>query len=38
MFNRDDFAFQSYFDTGDDGIATLGSAIPDATAAYSKAF
>ena len=38
MFNSDDFSFQSYFDTGDDGIATLGSAIPNATAAYSKAF
>jgi hypothetical protein len=38
MFNNDDFSFQSYFDTGDDSIATLGSAIPNATAAYAKAF
>jgi hypothetical protein len=38
MFNSDDFSFQAYFDDGDDGIAILGSAIPNATAAYSKAF
>jgi hypothetical protein len=38
MFNSDDFAFQSYFDTNDDGIASLGGSIPNATAAYSKAF
>lgn len=38
MFNKDDFSFQSYFDTGDDSIATLGSALPNATAAYAKAF
>jgi hypothetical protein len=38
MFNTDDFAFQSYFDAGDDGIAPLGSAIPNATAAYGQLF
>jgi hypothetical protein len=38
MFKDDDFSFQAYFDTGDDGIAQLGSSIPNATAAYSKAF
>jgi beta-mannanase len=38
MFNSDDFAFESYFDTNDDSILQLGSAIPNATAAYSKAF
>jgi hypothetical protein len=38
MFNTDDFSFESYFDTGDDGIAPLGSSIPSATAAYSRAF
>ena len=32
MFNSDDFAFQSYFDDGDDGVAQLGSTIPNATA------
>ena len=38
MFNNDDFAFEAYFDTNDDSIIQLGSAIPNATAAYSKAF
>jgi hypothetical protein len=38
MFNQDDFAFESYFDTNDDGIAPLGSTIPNATAAYSQVF
>jgi beta-mannanase len=38
MFNSDVFAFQSYFDDGDDGTARLGSAIPKATAAYAKKF
>jgi hypothetical protein len=38
MFSSDDFSFQSYFDTNDDGIATLGSDAPNATAAYAKAF
>ena len=38
MFNNDDFAFQSYFDTNDDSIDPLGTSIPDATSAYSKAF
>jgi hypothetical protein len=35
---NDDFAFQSYFDVGDDGIATLGSDIPKSTATYTKEF
>jgi Glycosyl hydrolase family 26 len=38
MFNNDDFSFQAYFDTGDDSIASLGSDLPNATAAYAKAF
>jgi hypothetical protein len=38
MFNSDDFSFQAYFDDGDDGIATLGPDIPNATAAYRNAF
>jgi hypothetical protein len=38
LFNNDKFSFESYFDTNDDGIAPLGSTIPDATAAYSQAF
>ena len=38
MFSQDDFSFESYFDTNDDGIAPLGSTIPNATAAYSQAF
>jgi hypothetical protein len=38
LFNNDDFSFEAYFDTNDDGIAPLGSAIPDGTAAYSHAF
>jgi hypothetical protein len=38
MFSQDDFAFESYFDVGDDGIATLGSDIPNATATYTQAF
>lgn len=38
MFKSDNFSFESYFDTNDDGIAPLGSAIPNATAAYSRAF
>ena len=38
MFNNDDFSFESYFDTNDDSIDPLGSAIPNATAAYTKAF
>ena len=38
MFSSDDFSFESYFDTNNDGIAALGSAIPNATAAYAKAF
>jgi hypothetical protein len=38
MFKADDFAFESYFDSNDDGIAPLGSSIPQATAAYGPAF
>jgi hypothetical protein len=38
IFNTGDFAYQSYFDNNDDGIAQLGSSIPRATAAYAKAF
>jgi hypothetical protein len=38
LFNKSDFAFEAYFDTNDDGIASLGSSIPKATAAYSQAF
>jgi hypothetical protein len=38
MFNTDDFAFESYFDTDNNEIAPLGSTIPDATSAYSQVF
>jgi hypothetical protein len=38
MFNSDDFAFESYFDTNNNEIAPLGSTIPDATSAYSQVF
>jgi beta-mannanase len=38
MFNSEDFAYESYFDNNDDGVAPLGSSIPKATAAYTKAF
>jgi len=38
LFNKDKFSFESYFDTNGDGIAPLGSTIPNATAAYSQAF
>lgn len=38
MFHDDDFAYQSYFDNGSDGIAQLGSSIPAATAGYAQAF
>jgi len=38
MFSSDDFSFETYFDAGDDGIATLGSDIPNATSAYGSAF
>jgi hypothetical protein len=38
MFSQDNFAFETYFDSNDDGIAPLGSTIPNATAAYSQAF
>jgi len=38
MLSQDDFAFESYFDSNNDGIAPLGPTIPNATAAYSQAF
>jgi hypothetical protein len=38
MFTSDNFSFESYFDTNDDGIAPLGSSSPSATAAYPRAF
>ncbi len=38
MFNHDDFAFESYFDTNDDGIDPLGADIPNATTAYAEGF
>jgi hypothetical protein len=38
MFSQDDFSFESYFDAGDDGIATLGPDIPNATTTYTQAF
>jgi hypothetical protein len=38
MFKADDFSFESYFNSNDDGIAPLGSPVPDATAAYAQAF
>ena len=38
LFNANDFSFEAYFDTGGDGIQQLGSGIPNATAAYTKAF
>jgi Glycosyl hydrolase family 26 len=38
LFKNDEFSFESYFDTNTDGIAPLGSTIPNATSAYSEAF
>jgi hypothetical protein len=38
LFHSGDFAYQSYFDNHDDEIAPLGSSVPRATAAYTKAF
>jgi hypothetical protein len=38
MFKSDVFSFESYFDSGGNGIAPLGPAIPSATAAYSRGF
>ena len=38
MFEADDFSFESYFNSNDDGIAPLGSSIPKAVAAYTQAF
>jgi beta-mannanase len=37
MFKSDDFAYQSYFDSNDNGIAPLGSATPKSTTTYAKA-
>jgi beta-mannanase len=36
--NSGNFAFQSYFDAGDDGVPQLGSSVPLATAAFGKQF
>jgi len=38
MFNDENFSFESYFDNRTDGVAPLGSAIPNATIAYVLAF
>ena len=38
MFKKHDFAFECYFNSNDNGIAPLGSVIPNATVAYSQAF
>jgi len=38
MFNSDNFAFESYYDTNTNDVAPLGSSTPSATAAYSQAF
>lgn len=38
VVNDGDFSYQCYYDTGGAGVAMLGSAIPNATAAYSQAF
>lgn len=37
-FKNGEFSFEGYFDTGGDGIAKLGSTIPNATAAYAQSF
>lgn len=38
VFETNKFAFQSYFDNNDDGIAPLGASILKSTEAYAKAF
>jgi hypothetical protein len=38
IINGGNFSFDSYYDTGGSGVAMLGSAIPNATAAYARAF
>jgi Glycosyl hydrolase family 26 len=38
MFNQGNFSFESYFDSNTDAVIPLGSAIPNATNAYSDAF
>jgi hypothetical protein len=38
IVNDGNFSYQCYYDTGGAGVAMLGSAIPNATAAYSQAF
>jgi hypothetical protein len=38
IFKSGDFAFQSYFDVGDDGVIRLGSAIPRSVTAYRAEF
>jgi beta-mannanase len=38
MFNSENFSFESYFNTNDDGIDPLGADIPNATTAYAEGF
>lgn len=38
IFNDGNFSYESYYDTGGAGVAMLGSAIPNATAAYAEVF
>lgn len=38
MVKADNFAFECYFDTGNDSVTQLGSSLPAATAAYAQAF
>jgi Glycosyl hydrolase family 26 len=38
MVASDNFAYQSYFDINHDGIAALGSDLPESTAAYMQEF
>lgn len=38
MFKSGNFAYESYYNTGNEGIAQLGSSVPQATAAYAAAF
>jgi beta-mannanase len=38
LFNSGDFAFESYFDVSDSGVTPLGAKVPNATAAYARAF
>jgi hypothetical protein len=38
LFHSHEYAFESYFDDNDNGIAMLGSSIPKSTAEYKKVF